>query len=160
MFLQILPGIFATSIGAPWPLNRLPTTMGGAGRPAGTVLLTAFGGRGDNSTDNTAAFRRAFEHLQTAGGGTLVVPGPTYNSSHTISQEHEAVYRTMPLVIAGDFTTLRIESNARIAAICDIPHWPVVQGFDSFSEGTDYAPFVCHKPSTLFSPCLFKLIHL
>ena len=69
----LMPALAATAA-APWPLDRLPVTTGGAGRPGGTVLLTSFGGRGDGAADNTAAFARALAHLHAAGGGTLVVP--------------------------------------------------------------------------------------
>ena len=125
---------------APWPLTQLPVTAGGAGRPGGAVLLTSFGGRGDDATDNTKAFADALAHLAAAGGGTLVVPSRSAGSGGGV-----AVYRSMPIVITSNFITLRIESQVKVIAICDITNWPIVPGFASFTEGTDYAPFVSRR---------------
>jgi hypothetical protein len=134
---------------APWPLTELPVTTGGAGRPGGTILLTSFGGKGDGSTDNTGAFRKALAYLAGAGGGTLVVPNPSNaHVTGVIATGSDGnggavhVYRSMPIVISVSHITLRLEAGVQITAICDIPNWPIVPGFDSFIEGTDYAPFV------------------
>ena len=137
------------SSSVPWPLTQLPVTTGGAGRPGGTVLLTAFGGRAGHG-DNTMAFANALTHLAAAGGGTLVVPNPSAipagndagGAGGSGSGSGVAVYRSMPITIRSNFITLRLEAGVRVSAICDIPNWPTVPGFDSFSEGTDYAPFV------------------
>ena len=57
--------------------------------PSYTVSLTDFNAVGDGVTDNTEAFRRAFEALEKRGGGKLVVPdgiwltGPIGLKSHT-----------------------------------------------------------------------------
>ncbi|MGC9670448.1 glycoside hydrolase family 28 protein [Planosporangium sp. 12N6] len=63
----------------PWPQARaivaettVPTF------PAVTFDVTAYGAKGDGSTDNTAAFKRAIDACNAAGGGTVRVPGGTY----------------------------------------------------------------------------------
>jgi polygalacturonase len=43
-----------------------------------TFDVTTFGARNDGTTDNTAAFRRAIDVCNAAGGGTVLVPPGTY----------------------------------------------------------------------------------
>ena len=40
--------------------------------------VLSFGARGDGSTDDTAAFQRAFDAVHTAGGGTVYAPPGRY----------------------------------------------------------------------------------
>src|SRR6266542_3843492 len=63
----------------PWPEARaivaataLPTF------PSVTFNVLSYGAVGNGSTDNTAAFRRAVDACNAAGGGTVVVPSGTY----------------------------------------------------------------------------------
>jgi len=46
--------------------------------PAATFPVTAYGGKGDGKTDNTAAFRAAVDAANTAGGGHVTVPSGTW----------------------------------------------------------------------------------
>jgi hypothetical protein len=105
---------------APWPLRQLPVTAGGAGKP--TVLLTAFGGKADGATDNSAAFAKALAHLATTSGGTLVLPK---------QPGAESVYLTLPIRITVSSLTLVIEAGVRVLAKCDTVltkpgDWPTV----------------------------------
>ena len=124
-----------------WPLERLPVTKGGrgAGRAGGAVLLTDYGGVADAKTDNAPAFQRALAFLANEGGGVLVVPAASTLAGAAAST---SVYASMPIVINTSGVTLVVEANVRVVALCNIPAWPTVPGFDSFEEGTAYAPFV------------------
>src|SRR5262245_20091829 len=63
----------------PWPEARaivaataVPTF------PAATFNALNYGASGNGSTDNTAAFRRAIDACNAAGGGTVLIPSGTY----------------------------------------------------------------------------------
>ncbi|WP_203935585.1 glycoside hydrolase family 28 protein [Planosporangium mesophilum] len=63
----------------PWPHARaiVAETVVPSFPPV-TFDVTAFGAKNDGTTDNTAAFRRAIEVCNAAGGGTVLVPPGTY----------------------------------------------------------------------------------
>ena len=80
------PGALAEQVGVlvepeelPWEAARaivaettVPTF------PAATFNVLDFGAVGNGSTDNTAAFRRAIQSCNAAGGGTVLIPSGTY----------------------------------------------------------------------------------
>lgn len=134
--------LLATANEATWPLDSLPVTLGGsfdANNKARVVDVTAFGAVGDGKFDCTQAFRAAIENATAIGGDgggvTLVVPHG--------DKSKESVYLTRSLTIAAASNlTLRIENNARVLAICDIPAWPVLAPWVSFGGQRKYAPFL------------------
>jgi hypothetical protein len=54
-------------------MGRWPTPL-----PPPVVSITSVGGKGDNTTSNTAAFKAAVRRIEEAGGGTLLVPAGVY----------------------------------------------------------------------------------
>jgi polygalacturonase len=125
---------------APWPLQSLPVTTGGANKP--TVKLTDFGGKADGVTDNQPAFSKAFAELARSSGGTLIVP-------RVDGSTDESVYLTLPLEITVSNLTLILEAGTRVKAKTDtvLSHagdWPTVAPWANGIDGTalQYAPFV------------------
>ncbi len=86
----VVTGLLAVALlaGGPWPgaadapvaadpWARLPGILARIrppAFPARDFVVTAFGGRGDGTTDDTAAIRSAIEACHRAGGGRVVVP--------------------------------------------------------------------------------------
>ena len=54
-------------------MGRWPTPL-----PPPVVSIASVGGKGDNTTSNTAAFKAAVRRIEEAGGGTLLVPAGVY----------------------------------------------------------------------------------
>jgi polygalacturonase len=99
------PGPLVAPEELPWPEARtivaetkLPEF------PAATFPVTNYGAVGNGSTDNTAAFRRAIEACNAAGGGTVVVPAGTYVTG--------AVYLKSNVNLRLDGATLRFSGTA------------------------------------------------
>jgi len=89
----------------PWPEARaivaataLPTF------PSVTFNVLSYGAVGNGSTDNTAAFRRAVDACNAAGGGTVVVPSGTYVTG--------AIYLKSNVNLRLDGATLRFSGTA------------------------------------------------
>lgn len=94
-----------------------------------TASLAEFGGVGDGTTSNTAAFRAAVEHLSQysgdgGGGGTLYVPAGRW--------------LTAPFNLTSHFT-LFLHSDAVILASQNISEWPVIAPLPSYGRGRDHA---------------------
>ena len=97
------------------PTGNLPFEMPPVLRPsipANTVSVADFGGMGDGSTLNTAAFAKAIDALAVRGGGRVVVP--------------EGVWYTGPIVLK-DNTELHLEQNAVIVFSDDKSLYPLVE---------------------------------
>ncbi len=89
----------------PWPEARavvaetiVPTF------PSATFNVRDFGAVNNGSTDNTAAFRRAIEACNAAGGGTVVIPSGTYVTG--------AIYLKSNVNVRLDGATLRFSGTA------------------------------------------------
>lgn len=80
------------------------------------------GGIGDGNTDNTQAFRHAFEEIETHGGGVLTIP--------------PGIWLTGPIAMPGN-CTLRIQKEARISFIPEFdryrPVWTRWEGVDCYA---------------------------
>ena len=70
-----------------------------AARPREAVLVTDFGASGDGRSDDTGAFRRAIDHLERLGGGTLILPRGDYLTA-TISFPYDPIV----INVTGDGT--------------------------------------------------------
>ena len=90
----------AAATNLPFDLRR---TVGGRAHPLVVDVAKDFGARGDNRTNNSAAFAHAVAAVAAAGGGTLVVPA--------------GAFRTGPLMLVGNMT-LRVEGT--LAAFCNL----------------------------------------
>ncbi len=63
----------------PWPeANAILASTRPPTFPNTNFVVTDYGARGDNTTDNTVAFQRAISACNAAGGGRVVVPSGTY----------------------------------------------------------------------------------
>ncbi|KAI4974271.1 hypothetical protein ZWY2020_047551 [Hordeum vulgare] len=94
-----------------------------------TASLTDFGGVGDGNTSNTAAFRKAVEHLsqysgEGGGGGMLYVPAGRW--------------LTAPFNLTSHFT-LFLHADAVILGTQDVAQWPVIDPLPSYGRGRDHA---------------------
>lgn len=87
--------------------------------PAHTVTLTDFDAVGDGVTDNTEAFRKAFEALDGKGGGRLIVP--------------DGIWLTGPIGLKSH-TELHLEDNAIIVFSTNQDLYPII---DTNFEGLD-----------------------
>ena len=87
--------------------------------PAYTVTLTDFDAAGDGVTDNTEAFRKAFEALEKRGGGKLVVP--------------DGIWLTGPIGLKSH-TELHLADNAVIVFSTNQDLYPII---DTNFEGLD-----------------------
>ncbi len=87
--------------------------------PSYTVSLTDFNAVGDGVTDNTEAFRRAFEALEKRGGGKLVVP--------------DGIWLTGPIGLKSH-TELHLADNAVIVFSTNQDLYPII---DTNFEGLD-----------------------
>ncbi|MCS7239143.1 MAG: hypothetical protein NZ899_12875 [Thermoguttaceae bacterium] len=73
------------------------------------------GAKGDGQSDDTAAFQKAAELLQQAGGGTLIIPPGTYivgRQYHTPGQY--PYYQTEPIFAIKNLKFLSVEGNEAI----------------------------------------------
>ena len=105
LLLRLVLLLFSVTASSPsaglfFPLRR---TAGGRDHRLVVDVARDFGARGDNRTNNTAAFRRALAAVAADGGGTLVVP-----AGH---------FRTGPLSLVSNMT-LRVEGT--LGAFCDL----------------------------------------
>ena len=87
--------------------------------PSYTVTLTDFDAVGDGVTDNTEAFRKAFEALEKRGGGKLVVP--------------DGIWLTGPIGLKSH-TELHLADNAVIVFSTNQDLYPII---DTNFEGLD-----------------------
>lgn len=69
------------------------------------VSIEDYGAKGDNKTDNTAAFRSALKAVQ-AGGGEVLVPGPA-----------SRIFQTAPINLTSN-VVLRVEGTMRAVPTC------------------------------------------
>ena len=116
----------------PWPLQASPANI----PPQIFSILDFADGTcaGDNVTNCTAAVHGALAAAAANGGGTVLVPhGPP-----------PSIYRTLPLDIRSNRTSLRVESGATLLALCDPQNWPLIPKLPSYSTGSGSwnAPFV------------------
>ncbi|XP_062227837.1 probable polygalacturonase [Phragmites australis] len=94
---------------------------------AHTASLADFGGVGDGTTSNTAAFRSAVDHLsqysgKSGGGGMLYVPA--------------GKWLTGPFNLTSHFT-LFLHSDAVILGSQNITEWPIIDPLPSYGRGRD-----------------------
>lgn len=92
-----------------------------------TASLTDFGGVGDGTTSNTAAFRSAVEQLSQYsgdGGAMLYVPA--------------GKWLTGPFNLTSHFT-LFLHGDAVILGSQDVSEWPVIDPLPSYGRGRDKA---------------------
>ncbi|CAL9116698.1 probable polygalacturonase [Musa acuminata AAA Group] len=92
---------------------------------AHTASLSDFGGVGDGTTSNTAAFQAAVSHLSqfaSDGGGMLFVPAGRW--------------LTGPFNLTSSFT-LFLHRDAVILATQDIKEWPIIDPLPSYGRGRD-----------------------
>ncbi|XAR73153.1 hypothetical protein NMG60_11007024 [Bertholletia excelsa] len=95
--------------------------------PARKVVMsiTDFGGIGDGTTSNTAAFRRAIQHLQNyeeRGGAQLNVP--------------RGKWLTGSFNLTSNFT-LFLEKGAVILGSQDPEEWPIIEPLPSYGRGRE-----------------------
>jgi len=86
-----------------------------------TVSVEDYGAKGDNSTDNTAAFRQALLVVRTDGGGEVIVPDA-------------GVFRTAPFNLSSN-VLLRVEGVVR--GVDEQAAFPVVGVLPSYGHDTD-----------------------
>src|SRR5947209_1441913 len=69
----------------------------------GAFDVTAYGGHGDGSSDNTAAFARAIAAAQDAGGGTVYVPPGKFifSTRKTSTPGSVVIDGSVPLTLRG-----------------------------------------------------------
>uniref|UniRef100_A0A0E0L6U4 Pectate lyase superfamily protein domain-containing protein n=1 Tax=Oryza punctata TaxID=4537 RepID=A0A0E0L6U4_ORYPU len=96
---------------------------------AHTASLTDFGGVGDGTTSNTAAFKSAVDHLsqysgEGGGGAMLYVPA--------------GKWLTGPFNLTSHFT-LFLHSDAVILGSQDMAEWPIIDPLPSYGRGRDKA---------------------
>jgi polygalacturonase len=94
---------------------------------AHTASLADFGGVGDGTTSNTAAFRSAVDHLsqysgESGGGAMLYVPA--------------GKWLTGPFNLTSHFT-LFLHSDAVILGSQEISEWPIIDPLPSYGRGRD-----------------------
>ena len=101
-------------------------SRGGEGTREGARVFSVrdFGAKGDNQTDDTAAFEGAIAAAAAAGGGQLLVPrGGVY------------VIRPINLTSSLEFY---IQGGATVAGLADVSAWPVIQAAPSYGQGRDH----------------------
>lgn len=74
--------------------------------------VRTFGATGDGKTKDTAAFQKALDACQAAGGGTVLVPEGYY---------------LIGSIVLGDNTTLQLDSRANLTGSPDLADYPLVQ---------------------------------
>ncbi|KAJ1257548.1 hypothetical protein BS78_10G004500 [Paspalum vaginatum] len=94
---------------------------------AHTASLADFGGVGDGTTSNTAAFRSAVDHLSQysgeGGGGAMLYVPP-------------GKWLTGPFNLTSRFT-LFLHSDAVILGSTDMSEWPIIDPLPSYGRGRD-----------------------
>jgi polygalacturonase len=89
----------------PWPeAQAIVAETGLPTFPSATFNASSYGAVGNGSTDNTAAFRRAIDACNAAGGGTVVVPSGTYVTG--------AIYLRSNVNLRLDGATLKFSGTA------------------------------------------------
>ena len=78
----------------------------------GQFDVRAFGAAGDGKTKDTAAFQKALDACQAAGGGTVSVPDGYY---------------LIGSIVIGENTTLQLEGRANLIGSPDLADYPLVQ---------------------------------
>ena len=116
--VPVMPFLLAAELftTAPVPTTSYPTIN----------VKTQCGAVGDGKTDDTAAFQKAAELIQEAGGGTLVIPKATYivgrqehvegKKPYYQSQRVFAVDRVDFLSVEGNGATLRFSPGLRFGS--------------------------------------------
>ncbi|KAM0881525.1 hypothetical protein ACQ4PT_032901 [Festuca glaucescens] len=136
--LRVLLLLVAASSGTASARRHVPPEAGPAGEQSNylaptcrehTASLTDFGGAGDGTTSNTAAFQKAVAHLsqysgEGGGGSMLYVPA--------------GKWLTAPFNLTSHFT-LFLHADAVILASQDITEWPVIDPLPSYGRGRDHA---------------------
>ena len=111
MLAVLLAGVGAAS-------EQSSATQIAAGTHLRIDLKEDCGAKGDGITNDTAAFQKAAELIQEAGGGTLVIPKATYVVGR---QTHEPgkypYYRHQPVFQVSDLDGLLIEGNGAIIRV-------------------------------------------
>jgi polygalacturonase len=99
------------------------------------VSVTAFGGRGDGTFDNAAAFTAAVSAVSAAGGGTVYVPSGRFLSS--------------PFNLTSRLTLL-LGNGAVLVGGHNITAWPLLSALPAFPGGQRYAPIIgCYNCSSV-----------
>jgi hypothetical protein len=75
-----------------------------------TVSVVDFGAKGDNATDNTAAFHAALLAVEKSGGGEVLVPAWQYEENDDIRVYQ--VFQTAPINLTSN-VVLRVEGHMR-----------------------------------------------
>jgi len=109
-----------------WAVNKTSPPQLRTVPPFVTSLLS-YGGVGDGSTDNTAAFVAGVAAVFSAGGGTLIVPSGRFLTS-AFNLTHGM--------------TLLLGEGATILGSTDYDAWPLVGPLPSFNDGPRYAPLI------------------
>jgi len=124
------PAGFGAAAPAPAAWDLVPTILARIVPPtfpARDFRITDFGGRGDGTTDNTGAFRRAIQACSEAGGGRVVVPAGVYSSG--------AIHLLQNV-------NLFVDSGATIRFSTDRSRYPVVFTRWQGIECHNYSAFV------------------
>lgn len=96
------------------------------------VSVDDYGARGDNLTDNTAAFRSALAAVTAAGGGEVIVPAP-------------GLYKTLPVNLSSN---VRLTVDGEMWALENITAWPIVPPVFTY---TTLMPTPRHQPFIFFA---------
>jgi len=91
--------------------------------------VRSYGAKGDNATDDTAAFVAAIAAVATDTHGTVLVPTG-------------GVYLIAPINMTSNID-FHIESGARIVGVMDFTKWPIIPGAPSYGQGRNHG---AHSP--------------
>jgi len=91
--------------------------------------VRTFGAKGDNATDDTAAFVAAIAAVTTDTHGTVLIPTG-------------GVYLIAPINLTSNID-FYIESGARIVGVMDFTKWPIIPGAPSYGQGRNHG---AHSP--------------
>jgi pectate lyase-like protein len=102
------------------------------------------GAAGDGVTNDSAAFRQAALTLQTAGGGTLVIPPGTYVVGEQVHTSGVTPYYVaQPVFSVHDLDPVDIQGNGAVLRLADGLHYgsfnPVTGAVDTVSTLQDHA---------------------
>ena len=106
---------------------------------AGTHDVRTYGAKGDNVTDDTAAFVAAIAAVSDASGGTVLVPNAPCRGRRAACR---GVYLIAPINLTSNID-FHIESGARIVGVMDSAKWPIIPGAPSYGQGRDHG---AHSP--------------